>query len=35
VGSVIFALAVIDEFQLELRGRRVEPKHDVEPLHIE
>ena len=36
VGAVIFALAVIDEFQLELRGRRVEPKHDdVEPLHIE
>ena len=35
VGAAIFALAVIDEFQLELRGRRVEPKHDVEPLHIE
>ena len=35
LGTVIFAVAVIDEFQLELRGRRVEPKHDVEPLHIE
>src|SRR5204862_1803291 len=35
LGAVIFALGVIDEFQLELRGRRVEPKHDVEPLHIE
>ena len=34
LGTVIFAIAVIDEFQLELRGRRVEPKHD-EPLHIE
>jgi TRAP-type C4-dicarboxylate transport system permease small subunit len=36
LGTLIFAVAVIDEFQLELRGRRVEPKHDdVEPLHIE
>ncbi|HEY4139355.1 MAG TPA: TRAP transporter small permease [Casimicrobiaceae bacterium] len=35
LGTVIFAIAVIDEFQLELRGTRVEPKHDVEPLHIE
>ena len=35
LGTVIFAIAVIDEFQLQLRGRRVEPKADVEPLHIE
>jgi TRAP-type C4-dicarboxylate transport system permease small subunit len=35
LGTVIFAVAVIDEFQLELRGRRVEPMHDAEPLHIE
>jgi len=35
LGTLIFAVAVIDEFQLEVRGRRVEPKHDVEPLHIE
>jgi TRAP-type C4-dicarboxylate transport system permease small subunit len=35
VGTVIFAIAVLDEFQLELRGRRVELKHDAEPLHIE
>jgi len=35
LGTVIFALAMIDEFQLEVRGRRVEPKHDAEPLHIE
>jgi len=35
VGTVIFAIAVADEFQLELRGQRVEPKHDVEPLHVE
>ena len=35
LGTVIFAIAIIDEFQLELRGRRIEPKHDVEPLHIE
>jgi TRAP-type C4-dicarboxylate transport system permease small subunit len=35
LGTVIFAIAVVDELQLELRGRRVEPKHDAEPLHIE
>jgi TRAP-type C4-dicarboxylate transport system permease small subunit len=35
LGTVIFAIAVIDEFQLEVRGRRVEPKHGAEPLHIE
>jgi TRAP-type C4-dicarboxylate transport system permease small subunit len=35
LGTVIFAIAVIDEFQLELRGRRGEPNRDVEPLHIE
>jgi TRAP-type C4-dicarboxylate transport system permease small subunit len=35
LGTVIFAIAVIDELQLELRGRRVAPKPDTEPLHIE
>ena len=35
LGTLIFAIAVVDELQLELRGRRIEPKHDAEPLHIE
>ncbi len=35
LGTVIFAIAVLDELQLEMRGKRVEPKPDVEPLHME
>jgi TRAP-type C4-dicarboxylate transport system permease small subunit len=35
LGTVVFAIAVVDELQLELRGRRAEPKPDVEPLHVE
>ena len=35
IGTVIFAIAVLDELQLEMSGKRVEPKDDAEPLHME
>jgi TRAP-type C4-dicarboxylate transport system permease small subunit len=35
LGTIIFAIAIIDEFLLELAGRRVEVTPDAEPLHIE
>src|SRR5207248_926235 len=35
LGMLIFAVAVIDEFMLELRGRREEAKPPAELAHIE
>jgi len=35
VGNVVFAIAFVDQFVAELRGKRVEHKPDSEPAHVE
>ena len=35
IGNVVFAIAFVDQFVAELRGKRVERKPDSEPAHVE
>jgi len=35
IGNVVFAIAFVDQFVAELRGKRVQRKPDSEPAHVE